>query len=112
MPSSPAESGGQLLQQLTQLYDHAYEALVRDDVDRVGLLLQQTEALLTNLGHGAVAAVARDAAIAAHGRLQAAMRKAHTEVGQELALVRTGCRVLHGYAASADHLGQRLESRG
>lgn len=112
MPSSPAESAELQLQLLTRLYDQAYEALVRDDVDRVGALLHETEALLAQIGNCAVPTRTRDDALAAHGRLQSAMRRAHTETGQELAQVRTGCKVLHGYAASADHLGQRLESRG
>lgn len=78
-------------------------------------LVQRTEALLAQLAGATVAgdpaaAAQRHQATAAHGRLQGAMQKAKDGVHEELAQVRQGRKVLHGYAQARAGLGQRLES--
>jgi hypothetical protein len=113
MPSSLAENSSLALCALRQRYDQAYEALVRDDLDRVGLLLQETEAMLATL----TAPIEGDAAVLhrqatdSQGRLMAALDGSMTAVQEELGRVRRGKRALQGYGARVDGLGERHESR-
>lgn len=110
MPSSLPSTG--LLPQLTRAYDQAYEALAQGDVDRVQALVQRTGDLLAQLAGKSIAADQRAEAAAAHGRLQGAMQKVKDATLEELAQVRHGQKVLHGYTQVRASLGQRLESRG
>lgn len=112
MPSSPPSTGTDLLGQLTRAYDQAYEALAQGDVERVQSLLLHTDQLLNGFDAAAVAEPLRREALTALGRLQGAMQKVKDATREELAQVRHGARVLHGYAQSHQGLGQRLESRG
>jgi hypothetical protein len=118
MPSSPAESAlADSLRGLCQRYDLAYEALVRDDLDRVGVLLQEADRLLaavTQLAPGAtVPADVHRQATDSHGRLVAALGGSMAAVQADLGRVRLGRRALQGYGArGADRVGDRIESRG
>jgi hypothetical protein len=114
MPSSLAELPGPVtLRGLCQRYDQAYEALVRDDLERVALLLQETEAMLATL----TAPIEGDAALLhrqasdSQGRLMAALDGSMAAVQSELGRVRRGKRALQGYGARGDGLGVRHESR-
>lgn len=110
MPSSPPDPP---LRQLTGCYDRAFEALAQADLDRVGELLQQGEALLQQLRGSAVAAADHAAATGAFARLQAAVHKLTDATRDELAQVRHGRRALHGYAQPLRPApGGSVESRG
>ena len=57
MPSSPADSASGLLTSLIERWDHAFEALQRDDVQRAELLIAQADLLLARLqGQGSALA--------------------------------------------------------
>ena len=118
MPSSPAESPlADSLRGLCQRYDQAYEALVRDDLDRVGRLLHEADDLLAAVTQLATAGAApgdlHRQATDSHGRLLAALGGSMAAVQQELGRVRLGRRALQGYGARGGAgLGVRLESRG
>lgn len=106
MPSSPAELAAEILQGLTARYDQAYEALVRDDLERVATLLQETADLMQRLpassaGDPRAAELHRHAS-ESQGRLLAAIHGSMDAVQQELARIRHGQRALQGYG---DHGG-------
>jgi hypothetical protein len=117
MPSSPAEpTGAAALRELSQRYDQAYEALARDDLARVGRLLQETETMLSQLqqlGRDPVNAALHRQATESHGRLMGALDGSMAGVQLELGRIRQGRRALRGYGALVTHrLGNRVESRG
>ena len=101
MPSSPTES----FEDLARLYDQAFEALRRDDVERVGLLIDRAEHRLSELpatqhdDHelGELRRKARESLnclVDAIGQAQSAAR-------DELRKVREGRKVIAGYARPA-----------
>ncbi|HLQ37302.1 MAG TPA: hypothetical protein VK348_05860 [Planctomycetota bacterium] len=117
MASSPAEPQAErTLRALQTVYDHAYEALARGDVERAQSVLQQAELLL-----GALPAAATDSPKAQqlraqardrHGAVLAATRTAMAQVQKDLGQVRRGQRGLRGYADLVSRLGDHFESRG
>lgn len=114
MPSRPSDAptgSTDALRQVTQLYDQAYEALARGDLDRVTALLLQSETMLQEAQQATIDPVTHARAIEAHGRLHAAMQRLHGEMGGELAQVRQGQRALRGYSGHRGDIGRRVESR-
>jgi hypothetical protein len=116
MRSSPPEQTERDLRELAKGYDLLFEALLRDDLQRCGVLLAETEKLVTALPppqHDTAAVKSlRVAAAASHGRVGAALAAAMKRIEGEMAKVRNGQRALRGYADRTRGIGNRLESRG
>lgn len=117
MQSSPAEDRiTAALRAIALGYDQAYEALVRDDLERVAVLLDETAQALQVLtpirNAGPTQATAHRLAMESQGRLMAAMDGAMAATAEELSVVRRGRHALKGYAtASAGVPGEQVESR-
>jgi hypothetical protein len=117
MPPSPASATAAktILRATAARWDQAYEALRRDDDDRVGALLDEVDALLPGLtppaDDDAEAAALRRGAAEAHGRLLAGIVQSIAELRGELGLARKGQRLLAGYRDPTLGIGERVESR-
>ncbi|GAB4136648.1 MAG: hypothetical protein Fur0037_01290 [Planctomycetota bacterium] len=103
----------EILGELADGYDRAYEALGRGDLSSVRILVDAAERLLDELRAlaGAESGAGKQEALEALGRLQASMSRVKQETAEELARVRFGRRVLEGYSRPGSRPGPSIESR-
>ncbi len=111
MPSSPAE---QRLARISDAYNQALEAILRDDIERVESLLQLCEQDLIGLQDAArdnvVEQGLRDQAITAYGRLLDALKQARTVTLGELEKIQIGKQLLARYGGRSDPTGTNVSS--
>ncbi len=113
MASSPTEAA---LQHIVDCYGRALDAVGRGDLERVQLLLDETQSLLSGLHEPAQDSpeenTLRKHGIESHARLVAAMNESRTEVLLQLQKVRQGKKLLSIYGNRSEIVGTRLRSEG
>ena len=96
MPSSPTDG----YDAIREVYDAAFEAVLSDELERVGALLDRADELIAGLSSGADGDT-RDAAAAAWSRLRGALEKATADTGSQLARFRRSEGALRAYGGAA-----------
>lgn len=111
MPSSPTEAR---LLGLAHRYDSALEAVLRDELDRVQVLLAECEGEATSMPPPDLdlpaESEARDKVIRAHGRLLDALRQAKDATQRELQQIWKGKEILAGYGSRSEVRGTQVST--